>query len=122
MRLYSVSVASQNNTYYTCLNIVNFIDPIPAYAGMTKHAFAGMTKHGCDMRDDDIKRIIKKPPNGGFLIWEKAVVFKGCFAFRFCFVLIFPYACETIYTFFYGFVIIAQPTFCHCLIRNDFHT
>ena len=34
--LYSVSVASQNNTYYTCLNIVNFIDPIPAFAGMTK--------------------------------------------------------------------------------------
>ena len=32
----SVSVASQNNTYYTCLNIVNFIDPIPAFAGMTK--------------------------------------------------------------------------------------
>ena len=32
----SVSVASQNNTYYTCLNIVNFIDPIPACAGMTK--------------------------------------------------------------------------------------
>ena len=26
-------------------NIVNFIDPIPAFAGMTKHAFAGMTKH-----------------------------------------------------------------------------
>ena len=36
MGLYSVSVASQNNTYYTCLNIVNFIDPIPAFAGMTK--------------------------------------------------------------------------------------
>ena len=65
--LNSASIASQKNTYYTCLNIVNFIDPIPA--------FAGMTKHGCDMRDDDIKRIIKKPPNGGFLIWEKAFAF-----------------------------------------------
>ena len=51
MGLYSVSVASQNNTYYTRLNIVNFIDPIPAYAGMTKSAYAGMTKSAYDVRD-----------------------------------------------------------------------
>ena len=88
-------------------NIVNFIDPIPAFAGMTKHA--------CDMRDEEIKELLKKPPFGGFLILEKAFVFEICmgFAGRLCLVLLFPYACETFYTFFYGFVIIAQAAFCH---------
>ena len=53
--LYSVGVASQipllrrggvrqHDGEGSLKNIVNFIDPIPAFAGMTKHAFAGMTK------------------------------------------------------------------------------
>ena len=60
MGLYSVSIASQipllrrggvrqYDGEVFLKNIVNFIDPIPAFAGMTKHA--------CDMRDEEIKEL-----------------------------------------------------------------
>ncbi len=48
---HTVFATRTKNEQCASSNSVNFIDPIPAYAGMTKHTFAGMTKYAYARRD-----------------------------------------------------------------------